>query len=560
MLKQKTLTCVQKGVNAFLKSSQNKIKIDIFPPENEIFGHYTTNAAMQLAKIKKQNPLILARSLVTEIKRLTPKDFFEKIEIAPPGFINFWLSQKTFTKEMEDILKSGKRYGGFKKENKKTIIIDYSAPNIAKPMNVGHLRSTIIGQTLANIFRFLGYKVISDNHIGDWGTQFGALIFAWKKWGDKNKFKKNPIDYLVKLYIRFHKAAELNENLIILAREETKKLQQGEKENKKLWQIFVKVSMDEFNKIYKRLEVKFNYTLGESFYQPILKSVVQEALKKGIAKTEDKAIKIFNNEKFKPFVIQKSDGSFLYTTTDLATAKYRQKRWQPEQILYIVANEQTFHFQQIFDAIYRLGYAQKDSLKHIKFGMILGESGKKMSTRKGQFIKLEKLLDKAEKRASKINKKTAEAVGLGAIKYRILSQERNSDIIFDWEQMLNLKGNSGPYLQYAFTRMKSILKKAGLLPKNKDFSLLKKESEQNIIRHLIYFPEIVKRSAETYETNVITNYLFKLASLLNMFYESESILKAEKKLRENRINLIKCATIVFENGLNLLGIKAPNEM
>jgi arginyl-tRNA synthetase len=564
MIKSKIENCLKKAIrktliNAGLK--QTNTDWEIFIPEQKQFGHYSTNAALKLAKELKKPPIEIAENLRSEILNLK-SDLFEKIEVAPPGFINFWLSKKTLVNELKRVIKKDKNYGRSNIGRNKTIVIDYSAPNIAKPMNVGHLRSTIIGQTLVNLFRFQNYRVIGDNHLGDWGTQFGALLLAYKKWGDKKQFEKKPVDYLVKLYVRFHKASDKNKELLAAAREETKKLQLGDKENLKLWRLFTKESLKDFNKIYKRLGIKFDYALGESFYQPMLKAVVQEALKKGVAKIDDGAVKIFFNESLKlpALIIQKSDGSYLYSTTDLATIKYRLKKWRPEKILYVVANEQTLHFEQVFNAALLLNYGSKNLLEHIKFGMILGETGKKMSTRRGQFIKLEALLDKAVSEAAKINKKVAESVGIGAVKYRILSQERLNDIVFDWKQMLNLKGNSSPYLQYTYARLKSVLRKARTSPKKIDFSLLEKESEKLVMRQILYFPDIISRAIALRETNILADYLFKLSNLLNNFYESEPILKAPKSLAENRLNLIKASAIILKNGLNLLGIEVLEKM
>lgn len=555
MLKNQIITRLKKAIG------QKSFEPESFISESERFGHYSTNAALKIAKIKKKNPLQVAEEITRTINSLAPKNFFEKVEIAAPGFINFWLSEETLANELKQIIKQGGKYGGSNTGKNKTIIIDYSAPNVAKPMNVGHLRSTLIGQSLADILRFSGYKVIGDNHLGDWGTQFGALIAAYKKWGKKSKLDKNPIDYLVKLYIRFHKESKRNDGLIVLAREETKKLQQGDSESRKLWKLFVKESLIDFNRIYKRLGIKFDVILSESFYNSLLSRVVADAIRKNVAQFDDGAVKVlYKDDRLSPLVIQKSDESYLYSTTDLAAIKYRVKKWKPTKILYVVANEQTLHFEQIFEASERLGYEKKEKLAHVKFGMVLGETGKKMSTRRGQYIKLEELLDKAVSKAAKINKKVSEVVGIGAIKYQTLSRERKSDIVFDWNQMLALHGNSGPYLQYTYARLKSVLRKAHGSPRKTDFLLLKEPEEKAVMRQLIYFPEIVERAAERYETNIIADYLFKLANTLNLFYERLPILKAEKLIRENRLNLIITATIVLKNGLKLLGIETPEKM
>jgi len=536
-------------------------EIEIFLPEKEEFGHYSTNIALKLAKDKKGDPLQIADNIANQISGLKT-ELFEKIEAVPPGFINFWLSKKTIYQEIGEILKLKERYGAGENKNK-TVIVEYSSPNIAKPMSVGHLRSTIIGDAIANLLDFSGYKTVRINHPGDWGTQFGSLIFAYKKWGEKEKLKENPIDYLAGLYVRFHQEAENNPELMDKAREETKKLQSGDGENKKLWEIFTEESQKEFNKIYGRLGIKFDYTLGESFYQPYLDSVIKDATEKKIAEKEEGAIKIFyKKENLPPFVIKKSDGSYLYPTTDLAAVRYRMEKWNPEKILYVVANEQALHFQQLFEAAEMLGYATRDNLEHVKFGMLLGEKGKKMSTRKGEFTKLEELLDKAVEKASVINKNSAETVGISSVKYFDLSHFRQSDIVFSWEQLTNLKGNSAPYLLYAYARMKSIIKKSGfkLFRPKPDFSKLENDSEKTLMRQLIYFNNAIERAAALYQPNILADYLFKLSEITNNFYENSPILKSEKEIKKARLALAEASSIILKTGLRLLGIQAPERM
>lgn len=364
---------------------------------------------------------------------------------------------------------------------------------------------------------------------------------------------------------------EQNEELMVKARQETKKLQDGDPENRKLWKIFTEKSQKEFDKIYGRLGIKFDLTLGESFYQPQLESIIEEALKRGVAKLDDGAVKIFyKNDKLPPLVIRKSDDSYLYSTTDLAAIKYRTDKWNPVKILYIVANEQSFYFQQLFEAAKMLGYAEDGVLEHVKFGMMLGEEGKKMSTRKGEFIKLEELLDESVSRAASINKDSAETVGISAIKYFDLSHFRQSDIVFDWKQITNLKGNSAPYLLYAYARLKSVIKKSGgfnkftaswkLFRPKPNLSLLKTDDEKSLIRQLIYFPDAVQRAAELYEPNILTDYLFKLSEATNNFYEKSPILKSEKEIKNARLALVEAVSVVIKNGLNLLGIETLEKM
>ncbi len=555
-----------------IKEATGEEEVKMMIPEESKFGHYSTNLAFVIAKYREIPITAAAKEIREKILRKAPKNFFEKIEIAANGFLNFFLSRETLEEEINKILCLKNRYGYSDKGRGQVIVIDYSSPNIAKPLTIGHLRSTIIGQALVNLFKFQGYKVIGDNHLGDWGTQFGALLVAFKRWKNEKEFKEDLVGHLVSLYVRFYKEAENNEKLLDEAKEETKKLQEGNKENRKLWKFFVVESLKEFNKTYKRLGIKFSLALGESFYQPMLSQVVKEALEKKAAVYNEGAVKIFFKEKepVPPMVIQKSDGSFLYTTTDLATIKYRAGRWHLSKILYVVGNEQTLHFDQVFRAAEMLGYAPKDILIHIKFGMLLGEGGKKMSTRKGEFIKLEEVLDKAVEKAGRINKEVAEEVGIGAIKYYDLSHYRESDIIFDWDRILDLKGNSGPYLQYTYSRLRSILKKTLVFPffqnSNKffsrkvDISLASSEAEKDIVRQLIYFPDAVAYAAETYSPNHLADYLYKLANCINIFYEKEPVLNAESRIKENRLSLVSAASQVLKTGLDLFGVRTVERM
>ncbi|MDD4931209.1 MAG: arginine--tRNA ligase [Candidatus Colwellbacteria bacterium] len=530
-------------------------------PEDPKLGHYTTNLAFVFAKNREITPQEAAKDIREDIITTAPKGFFDHIDIAGPGFLNMYLSKETLAKELSSILKLGPKYGSSKEGKGKTVIVDYSAPNIAKPMSVGHLRSTVIGAAVMNLLKFQGYKVIGDNHLGDWGTQFGSLLYAYKHWADQEEFKRKPIDHLVSLYIRFHKESHDNEELMVAAREETAKLQRGDKENTRLWKIFVKESLREFKKIYRRLGVDFDVELGESFYQPMLEGVVQDAISKGIARHDEGAVKIFfENEKFPPTVIEKSDGSHLYATTDLATIKYRMAKWKPVKILYAVANEQALHLAQVFEAARMLDYAPDTELTHVKFGMMLGESGKKFSTRKGEFIKLDDLLERAKEAASEINPDSAERVGIGSVKYYDLSHYRLSDITFDWDLMLNLKGNSAPYLQYTYSRLKNIRKKAkGLKPKI-DIGLLGGESEIRAVDALVHFPDAARYAAEKYEPNHLADYLFRTANVLNSFYENSPIISAEKNVAEARLAVAMAGVEVIKSGLTILGIETVERM
>jgi len=540
------------------------LEISVEHPKEKIHGDYATNVALQIAKKAKKKPIEIAEMITSELKK-QGLNLFEKIESVPPGFINFYLSQEALIAELKKILKEKNRYGSSKIGKGKTIVIDYSGVNIAKPFGIAHLRSTIIGQAIYNLYKHLGYKTIGDNHIGDWGTQFGKLIFAIKKWGSEEEIAKDPIKNLVNLYVKFHEEAEKRPELEDEGRKWFKKLEEGNKEARRLWKKCVKWSLKEFERIYKLLGVKIDYTLGESFYEPMLKDVIKEALNKKIAEKSEGAIIIrYPNDKLPPLMIQKSDGATLYSTRDLATIKYRRKKFKPYRIIYEVGADQTLHFKQLFWAAELLGWGKRRDYVHIPHGMMRLSTGR-MRTRKGEIIFLEDVLNEAIKRSRKIveeknpnikNKdKIAKIVGIGAVKYNDLSRHPSTNIIFDWGRVLNLRGNSGPYLQYTYVRAKSVIRKA----KTKRFKQggLKDKKEIQLLKLLYRFPEIIEQAAENYAPNLICNYLFEISQNFNAFYESSPILRAENKMR---LSLVAATAQVVKNGLNLLGIEVLERM
>lgn len=550
-------------------------------PPNEKMGDYTSNAALVAAKILKKAPMETATAVKSKVESQKSK-VIERIEIIQPGFINFYLKQGIAQKNLNAILKQKDKYGSSKIGKGKTIVIDYSQPNIAKRMHAGHLRSTIIGQAIYNIYKLEGYKVKGVNHIGDWGTHFGKLIYSYKniinpdgsRGADKKALKENFAKEMNRLYVEFNAQAKIDPKLDDIAREETRKFQEGDKENVKIWKYFVRESLKEFDKVYNMLGVKIDHCLGESYYQPMLKDVISEAVDKGIAIRSQGAM-IIPLEKYNlsPFMIQKTDGATLYGTTDLAAMKYRVDKWKAEKILYVVANEQAGHFMQLFKAGELMGYIKPEMAEHIKYGMVLGEDGKKFSTREGRVILLEEVLDEAISRARKTveeknpklskaeKEKIAKAVGIGAIKYNDLSQNRLTDIVFNWDKMLDFRGNSAPYLQYTYARIKSILRKGkvrGALKFNS--ALLKDDRELTVLRRLVLFDEIIERAGEEYMPNIIADYLYNLANSFNAFYENVPVLSAEKDLRAARLGLISGVAIVIKNGLKLLGIEMLERM
>ncbi|MBI4120504.1 MAG: arginine--tRNA ligase [Parcubacteria group bacterium] len=567
---------IKKALSAAVQLLYRDVKLPDFlvaAPENAEHGDYASNIALALAKTLRRNPMEVADEIVTALKQKLGIGNWELgIKIAPPGFINFYLTQKQLGETLKDILKKKEKFGRGQPK-KETIVIEYSSPNIAKPLGIHHLRTTVIGQALVNVLRFTGYKAVSLSFPGDWGTQFGHLIAGYKKWGDPKKIRRNPIKELLNLYVMFSQAAQGNPEMIDEGRLEFKKLEEGNKENLKLWRWFAKESYKDFDRIYKMLGVKIEHTIGESFYEPELKKLVDGALEKGLAqKGSDGSVVIPIPDSPTPEIIRKSDGATIYTTREVAAIRHRIKKWQADKILYVAANQQTFHLEQVFKSAEILGFAKKDQLAHVKFGMVLAGSGKKFATREGNLIPMENVLNEAISRALKIvnqlnpklppreKQKVAQTVGIGAVKFFDLSQNRLSDIVFDWNKMLNLKGASAPYIQYSYARLKSVLRKAGRVSSRFDPNNLKTQQETALMRHLIHFPEVVADSAKRYEPNHIAEFLLKLAEKVNHFYEITPILKADQEARAARLALVKAATIIIQSGCGLLGIEVPEGM
>ncbi len=565
---------IKQQINQVLKEKFDLENIEFqveYPPKSEL-GDYSCNIAMVLGKKLNKNPLEIGNEILDKLKKL--ENIFEKIEIIKPGFINFYLDNNFLLEKIKEILKQKNKFGSSKIGKKETIIIDYSAPNVAKNMHAGHIRSTIIGDSLARIFEFLNYKVISDNHVGDWGTQYGILLYEYKnKYGEKKK-KGLTINKLEKMYVDFMEKEKDTPKIRDLAKIELKKLQNKDKVNYNLWQYFYKISLDEFKQTYEKLDIRaFDLWHGESFYHNMLDNIVTEALDKNIAQKSENAV-IIPLDKFDlpPCMIRKSDETFLYLTTDLATIKYRYKKYKPDLCLYIVANQQTLHFEQLFKASELLKFSGKEKLEHIKFGLILDEDGKKMSTRKGKVVKLDDLIDEIIIKAKEIIKKknpdlseeernkVAKVIGIGALKFNDLSQNRTTDILFDWKKMLSFESGSAPYLQYTYVRIQSILNKAKIKPKNKSFKSLKEKDEILLLKNLAKFEEVVIQASKEYKPNLVANYLVSLASDFHRFYEHVPIIKSEKKIQAQRLGLILAVAQVIKNGLNLLGIEVVDKM
>lgn len=552
-------------------TQDNLRELDVTVSTNSKFGDFQTNFAMINSKIIGDNPINIAKKIQENI---VENNIIEKIEIAGPGFINIFVKNSYYEKYVKKI---GEKYNFDFLNRKGDTIVDFSSPNIAKRMHIGHLRSTIIGDSVCRILEYLGYNVIRDNHIGDWGTQFGKLIVGYRKWLDKESYLKNPIEELERVYVEFSQKSEFDESLEEEARAELKKLQDGDEENRKLWKEFIKVSLQEYDKIYKRLDVRFDTYYGESFYHDIMPEVLTELCDKKIAVDDDGAKVVFFDEKDKlfPCIVQKKDGAFLYSTSDIATIKFRKDNYDINKIIYLTDERQQDHFKQFFKITEMMGWEIEKH--HIWFGIMRFADGV-FSSRKGNVIRLEQLLDEAKRRAYEIveskNEKNnnltseekeniAEVVGVSSVKYADLSQNRQSPIIFEWDKILSFEGNTAPYLLYSYARIQSILNKLSETEKSKleDAKInITNEAERNLASYISTFPMSVLKAAETFKPNLIADYLFDLSKMINSFYNSCPILNQDEEVLLSRAILMDKATYIMKEGLSLLGIKVLNRM
>jgi arginyl-tRNA synthetase len=551
------------------------------------FGDYQSNALMSLAKTRKLNPRQLATDVVA---KLDVSAVCEKVEIAGAGFLNFRLKPALLKETLEAAVR-GEHLFFDQAASPKTVVIDFSSPNVAKPMHVGHIRSTGIGDALQRTLRLLGHRVISDNHIGDWGTQFGKLLLGWKQILDRAALERDTIAELERLYKVINAECDANPLRLEEAKSELVKLQAGDAENITIWKEMIRLSQIQFDTIYARLGVKFDQALGESFYNPWLGEVVADLVKRGIARESEGAVGVFSDgslpPKEDPFLVhregewmpdpalvRKSDGGFNYMTTDLATIDYRLKTWLPDEIVYVVDDRQAGHFKKLFLAFgrWKSVEAKKTKLVHVGFGKIMGDDGKPFKTRSGDTVKLGDLLDEAEERAYKIvseksaelpeaqRKEIARVIGLGAVKYADLLPNRQSDYIFSWDKMLALQGNTAPYLVYAYARIKSIFRKAESGNLKAEIKLAAPE-ELALAKHLLNFGLTLEAAAEELRPNYLCNYLFELAGKFTSFYENCPVLKADDAAtRNSRLALCDLTARVLKQGLETLGIETVEQM
>ena len=534
------------------------------------FGDYQTNAALILAKQRGENPRDLAQRILTHLE---VSDLCDQPQIAGAGFLNFTLRPEAVATKTTELLQDD-RLGVPQTTSPRRIVIDFGSPNVAKPMHVGHIRSTLLGDALARVAAFLGHEVIRDNHIGDWGTQFGMVIYGWKNLLDCSALARDPIAELVRIYKETNDRARNDAEIREACRRELVKLQSGDEENLRIWQECVALSMREFEAAYQILGIHYDIQRGESFYNDRLPDVVERLLKSGLAEISEGAVCVFFRDipelADKPCIIRKRDGGFNYATTDIATVDYRIKDLKADTIWIVTGAPQQLHFRQIFEIARREGYTA--DFRHITHGSILGEDRKLMKTRSGENVPLRDLLGEACERARKIieqknpdlneteKAEVAKIIGIGAVKYADLSQYRMTDYIFSWDRMLSLQGNTAPYLQNAYVRTRSIFRKSAEALQLPNELTLVEPAELDLAKKLCQFAEIVPQVLNDFRPNILANYLFELANSFHAFYEACPVLKAEAQARASRLALCELSARVLQRGLNLLGIDVPEKM
>ncbi|MBZ2175950.1 arginine--tRNA ligase [Schnuerera sp. xch1] len=546
---------------------QDEIESLIEIPPNYDMGDYAF-PCFKLAKTFRKAPNLIAEELAEKIGE---GEFFERVENAGP-YLNFFINKNKLTETiLEEIADKEDRFGATDIGKGRNVIVEFSSPNIAKPFHIGHIRTTVIGNSLYKICKFLGFNAIAINHLGDYGTQFGMLIAAYKKWGDKEVIESDPINELLKLYVKFNAEAEEDERLKDEARYWFKELENKNQEAVDLWQWIRDVSLKEFNKVYDLLNIKFDSYAGESFYSDKMHRVIEELEEKELLKESDGA-KIVDLEPYDmpPALIQKKDGSTLYITRDIAAAIYRKEHYDFYKNIYVVASQQNLHFKQWIKVIDLMGYDWAYDCVHVPFGMVSLEDGT-LSTRKGRVVFLEDVLNKAVNSTKKIiedknpnlenKEKIAEQVGVGAILFQELFNGRIKDYVFNWDRTLSFEGETGPYVQYTHARANSLLEKGEFNLEDKvDYSLLKEDEVISLIRLLYNFPNAVLDAFEKYEPSFITRHVVEIAKAFNKFYNSCPIMSAEPEVKKARLNLVYAAKTVIKTGLGLLGIEAPSKM
>lgn len=565
--KKKIAEEISKTVNI----EKEEIETYIEKPIDNKNGDYAF-PCFRLAKELKKAPPIIANEIKEKIELDT--SIIEDVQVVG-GYLNFYINKETITKEVLKEISKTEKYGKTNIGNGKNIVVDYSSPNIAKPFHIGHLRSTVIGGALYNIYKYLGYNVTGVNHLGDYGTQFGKLIEGYKLWGNEYDIDKDPINELTKIYVRINQACKEDENILNACRDNFKKLEDGDQYCVELWQKFKDLSLKEFQRVYDLLGSKFDSWNGESFYSDKMPEVIEKLEKSGKL-VESQGAKIIDLEDEginTPCIIEKSNGSTTYATRDLAAILYRARIYDFDKVLYLTSYEQALHFKQVFTVAKYLDLDEKylKGLIHVPFGMVQLPTGK-MSTREGNIIKLEELLNEAIERAEKIieeknpeledKKETAKKVGVGAVIFNDLSNSRVKDEIFEWDKILNFQGETGPYIQYTYVRTKSVLEKARKLPELKDIKLdvLNDIYSQTIIKLIYNFQDILVQVTRKEEPSILSRYLIDLAKAFSSFYNENKIIVEDKDIQNARVYLTYAVNQVLKNGVELLGMQMPNKM
>lgn len=530
-------------------------------------GDLTSNIALQLAKQVGKSPRDIAQMLIDELGTIKG---VKSMEIAGPGYVNIHLETAELTASLPDIMKDAKPKSIRKKE--KPVIVEYSQPNIAKPLGVHHLLTTIIGQVITNLYRYSGYNTIAINHLGDWGTQFGKLYVAFEKWGTKD-VSDCTLDDLLALYVKFHEEVEKNPELENEGRAAFAKLEQGDKKLQAFWQEVVKITMASMEKLYSQLSVSFDFTHGESFYRDKMEPIIEEGKKKKVFKTGEEGALIAEfpeASKLPPAIVMKGDGATIYMTRDLATVKFRVEKWQPAEILYVVDVAQSLYFQQLFAIVHQLGW-DLPNLEHVVFGR-MRFADRSMSTRKGNILKLEDVLAEAVERADRLiadkesevvgeeKKELAQMIGLGSVVYGVLSQNRKMDMVFDWSKVLSFEGNSAPYVQYTHARAMSVLRKADKKVGKISYAGELTEKERALIHLLLQFSDTVESARADRMPHKLCTYLYELCQAFNAFYNSEPILKADGALRDFRLSLTQTSASLIKTGAEILTLRVPDRM
>ncbi len=536
-------------------------------PPNVDMGDYSL-PCFKLAKELKKAPPVIAKEIG---EKLSIESWMEKVDVVG-GYLNIFVDKKIFAQNvLDEIITKKEEYGKSTIGNGKNIVIDYSAPNIAKPFHIGHLRSTVIGGALYKMYKFLGYNVIGINHLGDWGMGVCRIIAGYKMWKDEYDFTENPIKSVLAIYIRYNQIEKEDPDFKKYAVEELKKLESKDEETTEIWKWIIKISLDDYQKVYDLIGCEFDSYNGEAFYIDKTDRVIKELEEKNLLVESEGAKVVMMDEDIPPCIILTSAGTTIYATRDLAALLYRIENYNFDKCLYLVASEQALHFKQVFETLGKMGYEKYSSrCEHIPFGLILGKDGQKFGSRKGNAVTLEEVFNEAiEKSSSIINEKNPELenkeevatmVGVGAIIFNDLSNNRIKDEVFDWEKVLNFNGETGPYMQYTYVRTQSILRNAGYIPTNINYEKLLEKEAIEVIKNLANFTNVVKNGVDKNEPSILSRYLIDLAQSFSRFYNEHHILCDDKEVQDARLALTMAVGTVIKEGLSLLGIKCPEKM